>query len=104
MPIELKPGLKLFSAVCSTQTIVVRASSGEVDLRCGGEPVVTTAAEAAAGGAPVAGFDGGTLLGKRYVDADGSFELLCTKAGSGSLSVGDSVLQLSGAKPLPASD
>lgn len=50
------------------------------------------------------GFDGGTLLGKRYTDAQGSFELLCTKAGAGSLSVGDTPLVLSGAKPLPASD
>ena len=27
-------------------------------------------------------------MGKRYVDADGQFELLCVKPGKGSLSVG----------------
>jgi hypothetical protein len=104
MPVTLKPGMKLYSAVCSTQLVVVRASSGEVDLRCGGQPVVMTTADAGVGGTPRAGFDGGTLLGKRYVDEDESFEVLCTKSGSGSLGLGDAPLQLSGAKPLPASD
>jgi hypothetical protein len=102
--IEMKPGLKLYSGVCSTQLVVVRAASGEVDVRCGGQPVVLTAADAGVGGTPAAGFDGGTLLGKRYTDPDGTFELLCTKGGGGSLSLGDALLQLSGAKPLPASD
>jgi hypothetical protein len=46
----------------------------------------------------------GTLLGKRYVDADQILEVLCTKPGDGSLSVGDEPLQVKEAKPLPASD
>jgi hypothetical protein len=46
----------------------------------------------------------GSLLGKRYVDADGHLEVLCTKAGSGTLSVGDAPLALKEAKPLPSSD
>ena len=46
---------------------------------------------------------GGTLLGKRYTD-DGALEVLCTKAGEGSLSIGDTPLVLKEAKPLPASD
>ncbi|MDQ1449658.1 MAG: hypothetical protein QOC79_2629, partial [Actinomycetota bacterium] len=45
-----------------------------------------------------------TVLGKRYTDERQSLELLCTKAGRGSLSVGAEPLVLSGAKPLPASD
>ena len=34
-----------------------------------------------------ADFSAGTLMGKRYVDADGAYELLCVKPGKGSLSV-----------------
>ena len=42
---------------------------------------------------------GGTLIGKRYVDAAESIELLCTKAGAGSLSIGPEVLTIRNAKP-----
>src|ERR1700730_9481564 len=104
MTLEVKPGTKLRSAVCSTEVIVVRAPAEPVDLRCGGLALVTDSAPAAPAGEPDPGFDGGTLVGKRYTDGDKSFELLCTKAGRGSLSLGEVVLQLSGAKPLPASD
>ena len=51
-----------------------------------------------------AGFDGGTQLGKRYSDDELGLELLCTKAGEGSISVGETILAVKGAKPLPASD
>jgi hypothetical protein len=61
-------------------------------------------ADAAVTGSPVAPFDQGTLIGKRYVNDDESLELLCTKAGDGSVSVGDKILVVRGAKPLPASD
>ncbi|MDQ1475907.1 MAG: hypothetical protein QOE62_1136 [Actinomycetota bacterium] len=104
MTLEVKPGTKLRSAVCSTEVIVVRAPAEPVDLRCGGRALVTDSAPAAPAAEPEPGFDDGTKLGKRYTDADKSFELLCTKAGRGSLSLGLVVLQLSGAKPLPASD
>ena len=50
------------------------------------------------------GFDQGTQLGKRYADDELGLELLCTKAGEGSISVGETVLVVKGAKPLPASD
>jgi hypothetical protein len=42
-------------------------------------------------------------MGKRYVDAD-SAEVLVTKAGKGSLSVGMTRMEIKEAKPLPASD
>ena len=42
-------------------------------------------------------------MGKRYVD-DGGAEVLVTKPGAGSLSVGQTPLQLKEVKPLPASD
>jgi hypothetical protein len=49
-------------------------------------------------------FADGTLMGKRYVDADGAYELLCVKPGKGSLSVDGVKLVTKDAKPLPASD
>jgi len=49
-------------------------------------------------------FAGGTLLGKRYVDKDGAIELLCVKAGQGSLAIDGVALQTKDAKPLPSSD
>jgi hypothetical protein len=100
---KLKPGAKLHSVVCTTQVIVIRAPSEAVELRCGGHLLVTDE-PAVSGLALEPGFDGGTLLGKRYTDEGHTFELLCTKAGQGSLAVGDVPLVLSGAKPLPASD
>jgi hypothetical protein len=104
MTLQLKPGTKLHSVVCSTEVIVVRAPPEPVDLRCGGRALATDSAPAPPAAEPEPGFDQGTMLGKRYGDEEKSFELLCTKAGRGSLSLGDVVLQLSGAKPLPASD
>jgi hypothetical protein len=55
-------------------------------------------------GEPVAGFDKGTQIGKRYADETTGLEVLCTKAGSGSLSIGDTPLEVRGARLLPASD
>ena len=57
-----------------------------------------------AAGAPAAGAADGTQLGKRYVNEDESLELLATKAGDGSLGIGDTLLTLKEAKALPASD
>lgn len=100
--VELKPGAKFQSAVCTTQVIIVKGS-GEVDLRCGGSPMVTTG-DSPIDGTPAAPNSDGTLLGKRYSNDDGTIEVLCTKAGDGSLSVGDSPLAIAQAKSLPASD
>jgi hypothetical protein len=99
---QLKSGLRLQSVTCDTQVIVVRGN-GEVDLRCGGQPMVP------AGGAvdkqsPSEAHSGGTLMGKRYGDDDSGLEILCTKPGAGSLSVGDAALPEKGAKALPSSD
>lgn len=100
---ELKAGTRLKSAVCSTEVIVVRAPAGAVDLCCGGAPVVSFDAVAEGGSLDPAHSDG-TQLGKRYVSADDALEVLCTKAGDGSLSLGDEALVRKDAKPLPSSD
>ena len=47
---------------------------------------------------------GGTLLGKRYTDDDGTVEILCTKPGAGTLTFDGQALTLKESKPLPASD
>jgi hypothetical protein len=99
----LKAGLRLRSATDACEVVVVKAPGDPVDLRCGGHPMVPTDAEVAEANVE-AGFDGGTQLGKRYADEALGLEILCTKAGAGALSVGDTLLEVKGAKPLPASD
>lgn len=103
MAVVAKAGARLRSVTCETEVVVVRGSGAEVDLRCGGAPMVTID-EASPVSGPVAPFDEGTLVGKRYVSDDDGLELLCTKPGAGSLSVGDTALSIKGAKPLPSSD
>ena len=96
----MKPGTRLKSAVCDTEVMVIRAGNGTIE--CGGAPM---AEDKPATVAPLAAdFSAGTLMGKRYVDADGQFELLCVKPGKGSLSVDGVALVVKDAKPLPASD
>jgi hypothetical protein len=101
---ELKAGTRLKSTVCSTEVIVVKAPAGDVAVTCGGAAMVLTTDEVAEKGTPAADAAGGTALGKRYVNADESLEILCTKAGDGSLGAGGEALSLKEAKPLPASD
>ena len=103
----LKPGARLRSAACETEVVVVKGPADEVDLRCGGAPMVAIGDTDGNGDSrctPASSFDQGTLVGKRYVSDDESVEVLCTRPGAGSLSVGDVALSARGAKPLPASD
>lgn len=100
---ELKPGDRLRSAVCATEVVVVKVSDGSADIRCGGVAMLPAGQDQPGGATVQEGFGGGTLIGKRYTDGE-DLELLCTKAGDGSLSLGESVLELKGAKPLPSSD
>jgi hypothetical protein len=102
--IATKPGLRLRSAVCATEVVMVKAPGSDVDLQCGGSPMVGIDEIEAPSGAPASGLDAGSLIGKRYVDAAESIELLCTKAGAGTLTLGEEVLVTKGAKPLPSSD
>ncbi|HVT41366.1 MAG TPA: hypothetical protein VHD39_00180 [Acidimicrobiales bacterium] len=103
MGIQLKAGLRLRSATDACEVVVVKAPGDPVDLRCGGHPFLPSDAEVTPQSIE-AGFDGGTQLGKRYADDDLGLELLCTKAGEGAISVGETLLPVKGAKPLPASD
>ncbi|MGI9602598.1 MAG: hypothetical protein ACR2QE_11980 [Acidimicrobiales bacterium] len=101
---ELKMGGKLASTVCATEIIVVKTPGGDIDITCGGAAMVDPAGAGDATGTPADGAAEGTLLGKRYVNADESLEVLCTKPGDGSLAIGGEALGLKEAKPLPASD
>ncbi|MFG3618585.1 hypothetical protein [Nocardia sp. NPDC047654] len=99
----VKNGTRLRSQVCDTEVIVVKAADSLADLRAGGVPMIPIGAERAAGAEPAAGYTDGNLMGKRYVDDSGA-EILVTKPGIGTLSVGATPLALKEAKPLPASD
>ncbi len=103
MAVELKPGTKLRSAVCSTEVIVVKSPTAPVEVECGGAPMVPATADATGGAVDPARAEG-TLLGKRYVHESAGLEVLCTKAGDGSLSVAGELLPQKDAKPLPSSD
>jgi hypothetical protein len=104
---NLHPGLRLESATCDTQVVVVRApkDAEDIDVRCDGvalRPLGSTEERVAPVGELGAG--PGTLVGKRYELEDVGLELLCTRSGTGTLTIGDQPLDLKGAKPLPASD
>lgn len=101
----VKPGARLRSAVCDTEVIVVRPPAGEIELHCGGVPMVAHDVETTDGDVPAAGWDGGTKLGKRYTSTtDAGLEVLVTKEGKGTLGDGQAPLELKEAKPLPSSD
>jgi hypothetical protein len=100
--VELKPGLRLKSTADTTELMVVRAPGGDVDLRCGGAPVAPMGDAAENTLDP--DFSGGTQIGKRYADEETGLEVLVTKAGPGSLSIGTDALAEKGAKALPSSD
>ena len=101
---DFKVGARWKSAVDDTQVITVRAPSGDVEVTCGGHPLIPMEAEPGPGLALQSGHDGGTLLGKRYADEKSGLELLCTKAGTGALFLNGEPLGLKEAKPLPSSD
>jgi hypothetical protein len=101
---KLKPGQKLRSAVSDAQLVVVRAPAEDVDIRCGGAPLLDAGDEPDGSASLDASLGDGPLLGKRYADDDLGLELLCARAGEGALTVGDRVLPVKGAKPLPSSD
>ncbi|OAN38540.1 hypothetical protein [Mycolicibacterium iranicum] len=99
----IKNGTRLQSQVCDTQVIVVRSADSLDDLRIGGAPVITVGDQADSSLSLDDSLSGGNLMGKRYVDDSGA-EVLVTKAGKGTISIGSTPLALKEAKPLPASD
>jgi hypothetical protein len=100
----LRPGQRLRSAVCDAEVVVVRAPSTDVDIGCGGAPMVDIGADAPAGAVLDESLGDAPQIGKRYADDEVGVELLCSRAGSGALTVDARAIPMKGAKPLPASD
>jgi hypothetical protein len=75
---QLKADTRLHRAVDAREVVVVPAPSELVDLRCGGHP-------------------------SRRVDEQATPDTVATGFG-GSAQLGEAILEVNGAKPLPASD
>lgn len=99
----IKNGTRLQSQVCDTQVIIIRAAESFNDLRAGGIPMIPLDAAKSADATLDPAFAEGNVMGKRYVDDNGA-EVLVTKSGAGTLSIGSRALTIKEAKPLPASD
>jgi hypothetical protein len=100
--LNLKPGDQLASTACTTRVVVVRFPADRSPLiECGGSPMVT-GVPAAKPSPPAPG--AATLIGKRYVDATETVEVLCTSSGTGQLTCDGTQMVIKSAKPLPASD
>jgi hypothetical protein len=100
----IKPGLRLKSAVCAGEIIVIRGSLLAADLRCGGAEMIAAGDASSSAGQIDPECAAGTLIGKRYIDAADRVEILCTKAGEGSLTLDGEPLRVKQAKALPSSD
>lgn len=103
MAVKFRAGQQLVSAVDSTAVIVIKAPAAECTVTCGGV-VMADAGEPVTAAEPDLSLMGGTQIGKRYVDDADTIQLLCTKAGEGTLALDGKPLMIQAAKPLPASD
>jgi hypothetical protein len=101
---ELKPGSRWKSAVCDTEVVVVRSPKTDVGLECGGYPMIPHAENREPGRLPAKGFDVGTAVGKRFADGETGLEILCTKAGAGTVTIGGRMINTKETKKLPSSD
>lgn len=101
--IEVKPGTRWVSAVCDAEVIVIKSPPAAVALECGGVPM-ETAPGPGRRVPPVCDSGEAPRVGKRYIDEDTGLVVLCTKGGSGVLSVDGRPLSVMATKRLPASD
>jgi hypothetical protein len=102
----MKPrvGTTLRSTTDATTVVVVRWGAEEAELGCGGAQMVDPRAADVPEAVADPAQQGGTQMGKRYVEEAKGVELLCTKAGTGTLTLDGAPLVLKGTKALPASD
>jgi hypothetical protein len=101
---DLKPGSRWRSAVCDAEVVVVRSPAVPVTFRIGGIGALPADAGRPAGAKPDAALAGGTLLGKRYADEVSGLEVLCTRAGAGTITVDGRRATVMTPRQLPASD
>lgn len=103
MPLTLTPGTRIFCAVDTTELITVKAPAAPIEFSIGGHPAILSA-DQRIDGTVQTGHDSGVALGKRYVDAAETVELLVTKPGAAVPALAGELLVLKESKPLPASD
>lgn len=101
---ELKPGSRWKSAVCDTEVVVVRPPKTQVTLECGGHPMVANSEAKPEGLTLSPERSAGSSMGKRFSDEETGLEVLCVKAGAGSISIDGREIGTKEAKKLPASD
>ena len=97
---QLKAGSRLKSGICDAEVMIVKPGNGDITLTCGGAPMSATGEKSAPNPAQMSGCQ----MGKRYVNKDQSLEVLCVKAGKGSLAANGELLVVKDAKKLPSSD
>ncbi|MCH1555373.1 MAG: hypothetical protein L7T26_04000 [Pseudomonadales bacterium] len=95
----MKPGTRLKSAVCDAEIMIIKIAES-VELTCGGQ-LMSEAPEKTEGDADSMH---GCLIGKRYVNAEETIEVLCVKSGDGSLYYEGQELMTKDTKKLPSSD
>ena len=100
---EMKTGARLGSSVCDAEVMVITAPGGEENLTCGGAAMVEAGTATEKGTLDPDQADG-VQIGKRYVDADGTLEVLGIKPGQGSLALNGTQLLLKDSKKLPKTD
>ena len=100
----LKTGARLKSAVCDGEIMVVAAPSDDVNLTCGGEPMIDAASGESGGGDIHPDHAVGIAMGKRYINEAETLEVLCVKAGDGGLAEDGALLLQKDTKKLPKTD
>lgn len=102
----MKTGQQLKSVVCSTKVIVLRKPNDDAAvLSCGGQPMIDAASDAPP--SPQSEDEallGGTVIGKRYGEAESGVQVLCVAAGDGTLAINGHPLETEAVKQLPSSD
>ncbi|MDA1074978.1 MAG: hypothetical protein O3A63_09515 [Proteobacteria bacterium] len=100
---ELKTGARLKSAVCDGEVMIVLAPAGDLEETCGGAAMVA-AGSAVEKGQVDPDHAVGIRIGKRYVNEDGTLEVLCVKNGDGGVAVNGVPLLQKDTKKLPKTD
>ena len=99
---SLTPGTRLKSTVCTTEIMVITAPPDEIEITCGGQPM--SQGDDGNGGSVHQDHAEGSVIGKRYTNEGGSLEVLCVKAGEGSLWAGGAAMKVKDATKLPKTD
>ena len=84
--------------------MVVPASEDDVPLPCGGADMGAPGTEEADAAQVHPDHAVGIAMGKRYITEDETIEVLCVKAGDGSLAVNGQLMLQKDTKQLPKTD